>query len=638
MLKEIAYRWGKKQILQKFELVLLICLRDPSLQQTKTIDDLLQLFCRGHKNTTKLVSACSEYLSVNGGKSVVLLLDGYDEYPKNLQETSLITDIVQRRVLPFCGLIVSSRPHASEHFHRQATIRVDILGFTATEREQYISQALSDRPHKVMEVIKYLHQHPSIDSICLMPFNIAVLLYLYKLGIPLPKNSTKLYHHFIYSTICRHLCKFGNPFAHNVTDLTDLPEPYNMLIKQLSVLSLKALNNNKLIFTLDEIIAACPDIMTVPGAINGFGLLQAVQHFGLYTKTITFNFIHFTIQEFLAAHCISHLPSKEELKVIKANFWSDIHLNVFFMYVSLTKGQRPSFKEFLSGGNKAITICDEFLKDQLKCFHLYYCFNEADDHALCNAIQQAEIFHRKTIDLMRKRLTAGDIECVSLFLSSSFNKEWVRLNLWNCYIQDYLLNFLYHGLCHSSGVTVDKLILINNGLTTESSFLISGITTRCKVKELWLNCNGIIGDDQQLYHMLTDPTSILQELHMYRTKLSSKGAIALFAALTDNNKLKVLDIGNNAITDDACDAITTALERNSCLMRLIMYRNPLSNKSIISIVQCLKLNSTLELLWFPRCPKGIQEDVITLEQAINKTRQNQKCQEKRLEIKFSLVY
>ena len=569
---------------------------------------------------------------------MVLLLDGYDEYPKNLQESSLITDILERRVLPFCGLIVSSHPHASEQFHRQATIRVDILGFTTTEREQYISQALSDRPHKVMEVIKYLHQHPSIGSICLMPFNIAILLYLYKLGISLPKNSTQLYHHFICSTICRHLYKFGKPFAHNVTDLTGLPEPYNMIIKQLSVLSLKALNNNKMIFTLDEITAACPNIMTVPGAINGFGLLQAVQHFSLYTKTITFNFIHFTIQEFLAAHYISHLPSKEELKVIKENFWSDIHLNVFSMYVSLTKGQQPSFKEFLTGGNTAITICDDFLKDQLKCLRLYHCFSEADNRAICNVIQQAEIFHHKTIDLMGKRLAAGDIECTSLFLTSSFNKEWVRLNLWNCYIQDSLLNILYLGLCHGSDVTVDKLILINNGLTTESSSLISGITTKCQVKGLWINCNGIIGDDQWLYHMLNDPASRLQELHMYHTKLSSKGAVALFAALMDNNKLKVLDIGNNAITDDACDAITATLERNSCLMRLIMYRNPLSSQSIISIAQCLKVNSTLELLWLPRCPKGIQEDVTTLVQAINKTRQSQRCQEKKLEIKFSLVY
>ena len=33
LLREISYRWGKHQILQKFKLVLLVCLRDPAVQQ-----------------------------------------------------------------------------------------------------------------------------------------------------------------------------------------------------------------------------------------------------------------------------------------------------------------------------------------------------------------------------------------------------------------------------------------------------------------------------------------------------------------------------------------------------------------------------------------------------------------------------
>ena len=361
MLKEIAYRWGSKELLQKADLVLLLCLRDPSLQQIESVDDLLHLFYKRTKNAMEIVSACSEYLLANGGKSLTLLLDGYDEYPSNLQKTSLIADIIKRQVLPLCGLVVSSRPHASEHLRKQATIRVDILGFTETEREHYIKQALPDQPHKIEELTQYLHQQPSVDSICFIPFNMAVLLYLFKLGIPLPKNSTELYRCFICSTICRHLSKVGNPLTHNVTDLTALPEPYNRIIQQLSKLSLEALNNNKLVFTLPEITAACPDIAAIPGAINGFGLLQAMQHYGLYAKTMTLHFIHFTIQEFLAAHYISHLPPNEELKVIEANFWNDVHFNMFSIYISLTKGQQPSFKQFLSGGNKTIAISPGFL-------------------------------------------------------------------------------------------------------------------------------------------------------------------------------------------------------------------------------------------------------------------------------------
>ena len=636
LLKEIAYKWAKEQLLKMFKLVILISLRDPSLQRINSVSDLLHLLYKGDENATQVVSACSEYLSKNGGKTLTLLLDGYDEYPEHLQKSSLIADIIKRQVLPLCGLVVSSRPHASQHLRKLATIRVDILGFTETEREHYIKQALPDQPHKVKELTQYLHQHPSVDSICFSPFNMVILLYLYKLGIPLPDNSTDLYCHFICSTICRHLSKFGKPLTHSINALTDLPDPYNRIIQQLSKLSLEALNNNKLIFTLDDITSACPDIAAIPGAINGFGLLQAVQHFGLYTKTMTLNFIHFTIQEFLAAHYISHLPPNEELKVIEANFWSKIHSNMFSIYISLTKGQRSAFKQFLSGGNEAIAISDEFLKDRLKCLILYRCFKEAGDHTLCNTIERANIFHDREIILGGTTLTGSDMECISLFLTSSFNKEWERLNLFNCYIQDKGLNILYRGLRHCSDVTINILWLYNNGLTTQSSSLISELTVKCKVKELGIAGNDTIGEDQQLYSMLTNPSSVLETLIMRDTQLSSRAATDLFTAVKDNNKLKKLIIDYNDITDDACDAITTALKSNSCLVTLSMYGNPLSSEAILNIVQCLKVNDTIQLIGLPKCPQGIQENIRSL-QVVNKNRASRGCQVK-LEIKFSFVW
>ena len=628
LLKEIAYRWGKKQLLLKFELVLLVCLRDPSLEEVKSVDDLLQLFCMGDQNSTEIVSACSQYLFANGGKSLILLLDGYDEYPEHLRENSLISNILKRRILPLCGLVVSSRPHASEHLRFQATIKVDILGFTETERQHYIKQALPDQPHKVNELTQYLDQQPSIDSICFIPFNMVILLYLYKLGISLPRSSTELYHHFICSTICRHLSKLGNPLVDDITDLTNLPEPYNRIIKQLSVLSLEAINKNKLIFTLDEIKAACPDIITIPGAINGFGLLQAVQHFGLYTKTMTLNFVHFTVQEFLAAHYTSHLPPNEQLKVIKENFWSDVHFNMFSIYMSLTKGQQPCFKKFLAGGREAVTIANKFLKNQLKCFRLYYYFAKADDQAMCNIIEHAEIFHNKRILLGASVtftiiMTPNDMECLSVFLSSSFNKKWEEIIIYGCYMQDVGFNILYHGLRYSSDITIDTLSLTSNALTTQSSSLIRKFVVRHKVKILDIANNDTIGEDRQLYTMLNDSCNVLEELDMMRTKLSSTGAIALFEALKHNNKLKILCLDWNNITDDASDAIITALEENKCLSKLQIGNNPLSGKAIINIVQCLEVNDTLQFLFFSKYPLDIQDNISSLQNKFNKKRQNQ---------------
>ena len=197
--------------------------------------------------------------------------------------------------------------------------------------------------------------------------------------------------------------------------------------------------------------------------------------------------------------------------------------------------------------------------------------------------------------------------------------------MFSCHIQDKGLNILYRGLRHSSDVTIDYLQLSHNGVTRRSSSLLSELTVKCKVKLLMIDGNDTIGEDQQLYSMLTNPSTELETLNMHNTSLSSRGAITLFTAVKENNKLKELNIGGNAITDDACDVITTALQRNSCLVTLYMRDNPLSSEAIINIVRCLEVNNTIQVLWLPYCPEAIQ-NIRFLEEVVNKKRESRGCQ------------
>ena len=499
---------------------------------------------------------------------------------------------------------------------------MDILGFTEQERRQHIEQALQGQPHKIRELTQYFERHVTIGNLCYIPFNLVVLLYLYKQGIFLPKNSAELYSYVIQHTINRHLIKHGHPT--NITKLTDLPEPCNKIFQQLCRLSLEALNDNKSTFTLDEIKLACPDIVAIPEAINGLGLLQAVERFDHAGTSTTFSFVHFTIQEYLAAHHVANLPAEEELKVIEDKIWS----NMFSIYIALTKGQRPSFKRFLCGGDEATTIADKFLNDQLLCFRLFRYFHEAANVDICTIIEQSVTFRTEEIDLSGTTLTASDVECVTVFLTSSLHKRWLSLNLHNCYIQDHGLNILHHGLLDCSGVTINELGLMRNSLTQKSSSLISDIVIRCKVVKLVLIGNQDIGENQQIFSMLTDSSTKLEELYMSSTELSSSGAINLFEASKKNNKLRVLYIDGNAITDDACLAITTTLKENNHLVMLRMYNNPLNDEAILGIVKGLKVNNTLVSLGLPKCSEENKKEIKSLQEVINKERENQGCQVK----------
>ena len=426
LLKHIAYCWADQGMLQKYELVLLICLRDPTVQKMSSLKELFRYFCKYNMEDDDVVM-CIKQISSNQGKTLTFLFDGYDELPKHLRDNSLIADILNRQLLPNCGLVVSSRPHASMLLRKQATLRVDILGFTEQERKHYIEHSLNNQA-QVEQLTTYLEQQAIISSLCYVPFNIVLLLFLYKQGVSLPNNATELYNTFICLTIHQNLTKYGITAKQSpITDINNFPEPYGSFIQQLSKFSLQALHNNQLVFTLDEIKHFCPQIESIPGALDAFGLLHAIEHVSIFQTTTTFNFLHASVQEFLAANYIITLEPDEELSILDKYFWSDIHSCMFTIYITISGGKRLSFKKFLSGGDNTITIHSKFLNDKLKCIHLYRCFNENENDHICKTIE--EKFSDGIINFSFTAFSTDYFESLTIFLTCCSIKLWKEVNL-----------------------------------------------------------------------------------------------------------------------------------------------------------------------------------------------------------------
>ena len=602
LLKEIAYRWGISKHLHKFKLLLSFSLCDPRVQATKTINDLLMIFCDGDPNGLEIADSCSRYIFENGGEDLLLCFDGFDELPDSTSKDGLIIRILERRIIPKCSLIVSSRPHASARLRINASFRVEVLGFTKEEQVKFIQHTLQGdvERHKVSELTQYLKDHSTISSLCYIPFNMVILLYLYKEGFHLPKNPTELYSKFIGLIICRNFARSAPSSEADFSDLTRLPEPCNTIVSQLSKLSLEALNCKKLIFTYDEIKAVCSDIMTTPGTINCFGLLRVIKCLDP-DRTRLFYFVHSSIQEFLAALYVSQLPPDRELSILKANFWSSHYFNMFSMYAALTKGQRTAFKCFLSGDCDTVTISSDFLDDQLKCFHLFHCFQEAGDKKICKSIENARVFDDRKINLSPlTSLAPSDVQCLTVFVCCASYKNWKELNLEDCQIQDHGIHTLHQGLKHSRA-TFNSLQLNSNSFTSSSSSQIVDLVIRCKVKELWIDDNKAFGDDEQLFSILSDPACMLEILHLSLTKLSSSAVTKLFTTLAGKgNKLKKLYLAGSNITDEACNVIATAMKENNSLVELDIRKNPISMDGIKPIFQAIQHNNSLQKLFLPK--------------------------------------
>jgi len=218
----------------------------------------------------------------------------------------------------------------------------------------------------------------------------------------------------------------------DIVQLDSLPQPYADFITQLALFAFKTLSKNQLVFSLTEIKEHCPAIVDHP---NGFSLLQAVKYVGLMSRSRSFNFIHFSIQEFLAAHYITSVPADEESSILEEYFWSDIHYNMFNFYVALTSGQRPSFKQFLCNRNDVTTIDDKFLTDKLQRLRLYRVFQEAGDISTCKSIER--MFTTKEISLWDTTPSPNNLKDLTTLLSYSSCRNWKELDLESCHIQDY---------------------------------------------------------------------------------------------------------------------------------------------------------------------------------------------------------
>ena len=321
--KEIAFRWANGLLLVDKILLYLIFLRDPLVQKVTSLKDLVKYYYRFDESSDRIASSCADYLLHSGGEHVTFVFDGYDEYPESLQQSGFMSDILQRKILPCCHLVVTSRSHASARLRVNFDRFIEILGFAREHRHDYIISSLKNKD--VVELNEYLDDHPTISSLCFIPFYMTVLLWLYKQEITLPDSSAELYSYFICHTIRHHLAKSKIFLSDNFVNLDSLEEPYRQLVHQLSFLSYKALGEDQLIFTLDQIKADCPQIDEIPGASNGFGLLQAIRHFGFINST-TLYFVHVSVQEFLAAYHITCLSHYEEFCIFKEKFMSDFML------------------------------------------------------------------------------------------------------------------------------------------------------------------------------------------------------------------------------------------------------------------------------------------------------------------------
>ena len=630
--KEIAYQWAKNELLTSKKVLLLVFLRECSQTQLSSFESLVQYVFRNDEMASQLTS----YLSKGEGEGVVIIFDGFDELSEENRKKSIVVDIINRRILARSCLVITSRPTASLNLLATVDRRVEIVGFTEEDRLNYIQTALEGKNEKVNALKHYLQSNPTINALCYIPLNMTILLCLAEDGIDkLPKTQTEMYKKFIKMTIVRFLKRYEKHTT--VISITELPHPHNKLFVELAKLAYEALNSDKIIFTLLEIKEACPNLTMTTSNWSGLGLLKAVQYFSVEmgNDQVTFHFLHFSIQEFMAAWYISTLSQGKQVELLKKTFWSHRYYNTWIMYVGITCGSSFALRHFLSGNwfqfySKLFTpskVSKQYLKDKMKCLHLFQCLVEANKGNIIVSVTQ--LFQDNQIDLSNQTLLPSDLNTLGFFLIRSLNKEWDKLDLSNCNIGNKGSNILCDRFLDKDVRSIVTIKMVNfsyNQLNFSSLTRLFGLFNSWHTSEVIITDEAILDnatDDKAIEDMILQSSTLtLVLIGLYFFSKNSQPSKVLHV-LSNTTNIRIIYLLNCSWKE--FDSKTSDLELLKLLekqkLNKVRIIGPSSDKLFIKTMALLLLhnNDCVNMLVYdPTMSDEIADDISSVISSLSK--------------------
>jgi len=292
---------------------------------------------------------------------------------------------------------------------------------------------------------------------------------------------------------------------------------------------------NKTVFTLCDVSSVCPGLSAASdyfNDLNGLGLLQASVYWDQMSgnERVSLRFLHYSIQEYLAAYHISSLPDVRQLKLLKSTFWDVRYCNTWVMFVGITKGKSLALRHFLSGntlfmyswlfGTKRIS--GAIVSVKMKCLHLFQCFAETEIADMVTLLET--LFIDQSIDLSNQPLSYQDIGALGFMLLRNPHKHWKMLNLSGCNITEHGLDLLSKS--DRLSVSIKRLDLSHNLLNLDSLSRIISLIESWKISEVFINSNDPFGNEGKL----------LRHLENYFFCAAKKNYLS-FMVPSDQNKL-----------------------------------------------------------------------------------------------------
>ena len=333
--RKLCIDWANGNILQEYQLVLLVPLRELKMSQQEVLDESNILF----GDETALRKKVWQYIEKYSGSNVLFIFDGFDELSSKQREligNSLLVRMIKGEALFRSSIVVTSRPYASKSLKdfRRVNRHIEVLGFTENQIADCVSQNLPEENEK--KLLQSLKERQDIRSLCYIPLNCRIVLFVYKHNnYDLPETLTQLYEIFILHTI-KHYADRISSDSHFLEEIVDadcydaLPISVKDQLCSLSKMAFLGIQEDKLVFTRHELQKQ--ELLTL-------GLLTSLFIRSNVNQIKHFQFLHLTIQEFLAAKYLASgcLSNGEVYRIFQENIFDDRYRMTFLFLAGLTK-------------------------------------------------------------------------------------------------------------------------------------------------------------------------------------------------------------------------------------------------------------------------------------------------------------
>ena len=307
---EVCKRWAGGKLFKQFSLILLLRLRDESVQTAVTFKDLVLY------PYEECLEAITQYLQYTNGKNTLVLLEGLDELPQHLlKQSTVFTRLLEGKDLPGATILVTSRPSATAQLWKKWKERIsrhiEILGFTEENITAYVASILS--PQEIPDFETYLCTAPSIRQLMYIPLHSGIVIELYrtckKSDKALPINKTTLYKALIQTILTRYLAK-DPKYTDDEIDVeqyTDLPADVYPHFVDITKLAYESVYRQQQIFKDHD------------KPVQHLGLMDVVAELFPNRRRVSYsyNFLHLSIQEYLGAVYASQMDVSTQEQLLK---------------------------------------------------------------------------------------------------------------------------------------------------------------------------------------------------------------------------------------------------------------------------------------------------------------------------------